>query len=106
MNADKRVRMMLLKALQARRPDSTPDMVWLTDEDCSLRSQLVSDVLSKALNYSKLVRVERPTSRNGKTFMTHKWVKPDQVKKTDKVVGNRALYEQWKHRDLNPGHHD
>jgi hypothetical protein len=39
-------------------------------------------------DYSKLVKVRRPVTRNGKTFMQDIWVLPGQVKSSDVVLQN------------------
>lgn len=50
---------------------------------------LFDELLMKARrDTSKLVKVQRSVTRNGKTFTQDYYVRPDQVKKTDKVIGN------------------
>lgn len=65
----------------------------------TLRAILAYEILSKALDTTKLVRVQRPVSRNGKTFMQHKWVKPDKVRKGDVVIANREVLEEWRRQN-------
>lgn len=50
----------------------------------------LNEVLLKAAkrDTSKLVQVQRTVTRGGKTFIQKFWVNPNQVKSTDKVIGN------------------
>ena len=45
-----------------------------------------------------LVQVQRTVSRQGKTFLQNFWVKPSQVKSTDRVIGG-LLNNDWCVRD-------
>lgn len=55
--------------------------------DNPLRAQIAYDILQKASrDRSRLVRVQRNIIRNGKSVLTHLWVKPGEVKKTDVVL--------------------
>lgn len=48
------------------------------------------ELLEKARrDTTKLVQVQRSVSRGGKTFMQNFWVKPSEVKSTDKVIGGQ-----------------
>ena len=55
-------------------------------EDSPRRAQIAYDILSKARNYARLVRVARAIIRRGKPFITHLWVREDDVRKGDVVV--------------------
>ena len=41
------------------------------------------------IDKTKLVQVQRTVSRQGKTFLQNFWVKPSQVKSTDRVIGGQ-----------------
>lgn len=47
-----------------------------------------SDLIKSTRDTSKLVKVRRVVTRNGKTFTQDYYVSPNQVKKTDVVIGN------------------
>ena len=56
----------------------------------SLSSTQITELLSKGvpLDTSKLVRVERTYTVNGKEVTTHKWISPNEVEPQHKVVEN------------------
>lgn len=60
-----------------------------------MNTKIVFD-LSKAMDKSKLVKVQRPVTKAGKTFMQNFWVSPNQVKDTDRILHNRGLYDAHK----------
>ena len=64
-----------------------------------LKESLLKDLLKSFKLHkdrSHLVQVERTVTKKGKTFIQKFWVKPDEVKKTDIVIGG--------HKNLDPSH--
>lgn len=54
----------------------------------SIKEELL---LKAKIDKSKLVQVQRTVSRGGKTFVQNFWIKPSEVKSTDKVVGGQSV---------------
>lgn len=55
--------------------------------------------LTKAIDRSKLVQVQRTVTRkNGTTFQQNFWVNPSDVKSSDKVIGNQKVLDDYKDR--------
>lgn len=59
-------------------------------------SGLKQDLIAKATrDLSKLVRVKRVVHKNGKTFTQSFYIRPDQVKPTDRILGNKAVLDAY-----------
>ena len=67
----------------------TTDIASYLVDKAKLDLMIAGDTLQKAQrDYSKLVKVRRPVTRKGKTFMQDIWVLPGQVKTSDVVLQN------------------
>lgn len=61
------------------------------------------DLFKAKRDLTKLVQVERTvTNRNGTTFQRKYYVQPNEVLKTDKVIGNQQVLDNWKKQVQNP----
>lgn len=96
MDAARELKDLMLKSLASSEHDNPKETILCLGEDSSLRAQIALDILSKAIDKTKLVRVERVVSKNGKSYVTHLWVLPSKVQKGDIVTKNKAAYENWK----------
>lgn len=95
MDAVKHLTQQMMKALSVREHEDPHEAVVYLGDDSPMRSQIALDILSKAIDKNKLVRVQRPCTRNGKTFMTFKWVLPSKVKKGDVIIQNKGAYDKF-----------
>lgn len=85
----------MLEALRAPSHGDPLEMFLHLGVDTPRRASIARELMSKSVDMSKLVRVQRSVSRNGKTYVTHVWVLPSKVRKGDIVTQNKAAYEQW-----------
>lgn len=99
MDNTERLAVLLRKALHVSPHDDLLGPLTGIGESTPRRAETALDILSKAIDRSKLVRVQRTVIRNGKSMITHLWVTPDKVKKNDVILQNKNAYEQWKKTD-------
>lgn len=70
---------------------------------CRMSYEAYEDLIKAKRDITKLVQVERTvTNSSGTTFQRKYYVQPNEVLKTDKIIGNMNVFKDWRQQIKNP----